>query len=124
MKQLVTFALLFFCLSASSQNAVCKPTDKEEFMGVWIFFEIRNSANKKIPGEVEKKTMIFNKDSVFIITNEKYHRGTWTFDSEQIQINIANDPAFNYKWTIKNSNFVCFRLGDNTSRLECFKKEK
>ena len=79
--------------------------------------------NEVITNKVEKKVLRFTADSVFIQTADKFHRGKWVFEKGQIQIDIPGCPECNYKWTVIEGNIICFRIGEDMLRLECFKQK-
>ena len=115
--------LLLFSWSAYGQKARRRVIKKEEFIYTWTLAEIRNQTNDLVTKKVEKTTLKFTADSVFVQTSDKLYRGMWTFEKGQLQILIPNCPQCNYKWTIMDSKIICFRIGEDMSRLECFKRE-
>ena len=124
--------LLFLCINSScfSQNRKTKSITlrKEEFIHTWNLVEIRNRANQLVTKEVDKKTIQFTNDSVFIVKNDSIYRGTWKFEKQQFQIDIPNCSNCNYKWFSYDNNvnykLICFKIGDNSSKLECFRLTK
>ena len=99
-----------------------------EFIHTWNLVEIRNQANQVVTKKVDKKTIQFTNDSIFIFKNEQNYKGTWTFEKGQFQINISDCSDCNYKWSVfddsDKAKIICFRIGDNSSKLECFKLYK
>ena len=116
--------LLFLSYSAFSQQARRRILKKDEFVHTWLLFQMRSRTNDLITDKVERKILRFTADSVFILTKDKSYSGKWTFEKGQIQILIPDCSECNYKWTIMGDNTICFRIDEDMSQLECFKKEE
>ena len=112
-----------YCFSQRRSITKRRVFDKTEFIHTWKLVEIRNQTNDLITKKVNKKTIQFTNDSVFIFKNERNYNGTWTFEKGQFQINVPDCSDCNYKWSVfdNGDKIICFRIGDNSSRLECFK---
>ena len=129
-KIFITILLLFSVVSScfSQKRAITKRRifNKAEFIHTWNLVEIRNQSNDLVTKKVDKKMIQFTNDSVFIFKNKQIYKGTWTFEKGQFQITIPECLDCNYKWSVfdDSEKIICFRVGNDNSRLECFKRKK
>lgn len=123
MRSFLIIILSLITLSALSQRTGKRELKKEDFIHTWKLFEIRNSSNSKITNKVEDKVITFTQDSVFIIRSAKKYAGIWKFQKGQIYLNIEGTSEFDYKWSVKGFGELCLRVGNNNSKLQCFKRQ-
>ena len=121
MRKTLLCILLLVSITSFSQRRESSRIDKSVFIHTWKLDEIRNRTNDLLTNKVKNQEIRFTNDSVFITNATGSYSGTWTFINN-IQINIKGTTQFNYKWTIIGDHKVCFRIGENMSRFECYKQ--
>lgn len=125
---IIFLLFLFISISCFSQRSITRSHSfhKEDFIHTWKLFEIRNTSNELITRVVDKQTIQFTIDSIFIFKNKKSYAGTWTFENGQFQINVPGCKDCDYKWSVYDDfdKIICFRVGDKPTKLGCFKLYK